>query len=181
MADPFNQFNGNISVTTHSEVFGADAYVRVRCRQSCMSRTDFVSGYQFARINESLQIHSSSQNSNLVVNDNYNTYNEFHGGVIGVLHDYTYGCVNLMLLGRVGLGNMHQTAIARGDTNGQQGGLYVESNTTVVRDKFCAVPELGATIGYQFSPCMQIHVGYTMLYWSNAARPEAVIDQVPRR
>ncbi|MFN0017059.1 MAG: BBP7 family outer membrane beta-barrel protein [Pirellulaceae bacterium] len=178
VADPFNQFNGNISVNTHSEVFGVDAYARIRCRQSCMSRTDFVTGYQFARINESLQIHSSSQNNNLVVNDNYSTYNEFHGGVIGVLHDYNYGCVNLMLLARVGLGNMHQTAIARGDTNGDEGGLYVENNTELVRDKFCAVPELGATIGYQFSPCMQIHVGYTMLYWSDVARPESVIDQV---
>ncbi|MCE9525095.1 MAG: BBP7 family outer membrane beta-barrel protein [Planctomycetales bacterium] len=178
IADPFNEFNGNIRITTRSEVFGADAYVRVRCRQSCMSRTDFVTGYQFTRINESLRIASDTQNGSLVVNDYYGTYNEFHGGVLGVLHDYNYGCVNLMLLARVGLGNMHQTAVALGETNGQQGGLYVESNAKVVRDKFCAAPELSATLGYQFSPCMQIHIGYTMLYWSNVARPEAVIDQV---
>lgn len=178
VADPFSPFDGDISVTTRSEVFGADAYVRIRCRQSCMSRTDFVTGYQFARINESLQIHSETQGRSLIVNDNYNTYNEFHGGILGVIHDYNYGCVNLLLQARVGLGNMHQTAIARGDTNGTDGGLYVESNTTVVRDKFCAVPELGATIGYQFSPCMQIHLGYTFLYWNNVARPEAIIDQV---
>lgn len=125
-----------------------------------------------------MQIHSETQNQSLIVNDNYNTYNEFHGGILGVLHDYNYGCVNLTLLGRVSLGNIHQTAIARGDTNSQQGGLYVENNTTVVRDKFCSVPELGATLGYQFSPCMQIRAGYTILYWSNVARPEALIDQV---
>lgn len=178
VADPFTGFDGSINITTRSEVFGADAYARIRCYQSCTSRTDFVTGYQFARINESMQIHSETQNQSLIVNDNYNTYNEFHGGILGVLHDYNYGCVNLTLLGRVSLGNIHQTAIARGDTNNQQGGLYVESNTTVVRDKFCSVPELGATLGYQFSPCMQIRAGYSILYWSNVARPEALIDQV---
>ena len=178
VANPFAGFDGNISVSTHSEVFGADAYARIRCYQSCNSRTDFVTGYQFTRLNESILIHSETQNRNLVVTDYYNTYNEFHGGILGVLHDYNYGCVNLMLLARVSLGNMHQTANALGDTNGRQGGLYVERNTTVVRDTFCSVPELGATLGYQFSPCMQIHAGYNILYWSNVARPEAMIDQV---
>jgi hypothetical protein len=178
VADPFTGFDGNINISTHSEVFGADAYSRIRCYQSCTSRTDFVTGYQFARINESLLIQSNTQGQNLNVTDYYNTYNEFHGGILGVLHDYNYGCVNLVLLARVSLGNMHQTANALGDTNGEQGGLYVERNTTVVRDKFCSVPELGATLGYQFSPCMQIHAGYSILYWSNVARPEALIDQV---
>ena len=81
-------------------------------------------------------------------------------------------------VGRVGLGNMHQTAIAHGQTNGQQGGLLVESNTTLVRDKFVASPEFGATLAYRFSPCMQVHAGYSFLYWSNVARPENMIDNV---
>jgi hypothetical protein len=178
VADPFTGFDGSINVSTRSEIFGADAYARIRCYQSCTSRTDFVTGYQFTRLNESLLIHSETQASSLIVNDYYKTYNEFHGGILGIVHDYNYGCVNLLLSARVSLGNMHQTAVAQGSTNGQQGGLYVESNTTVVRDKFCSVPELGATLGYQFSPCMQIHAGYNILYWSNVARPEAMIDQV---
>src|SRR5204863_9378229 len=61
IADPFTGFDGSIRITEHSEVFGGDFYVRVRCAQSCLSRTDFVTGYQFARINESLNIHSDTQ------------------------------------------------------------------------------------------------------------------------
>ena len=125
-----------------------------------------------------MQIHSETQNSTLIVNDNYTTRNEFHGGILGVLHTYDFGCVNLGLLARVGLGNMHQTAIATGSTNGQAGGLLVESNTTLVRDKFVAAPEFGATLGYRFSPCMQVHAGYSFLYWGNVARPENMIDNV---
>ena len=178
IADPFSGFDGSIRIALHSEVFGADAYVRIRCYQSCLSRTDFVTGYQFARINESLRISSSTQNAALLVSDNYRTSNEFHGGILGVIHDYDFGCVNLVLSARVGLGNMRQTATATGRTNGQEGGLLVESNATLARDKFCAVPELGATLGYQFSPCMQVNVGYTFLQWSNVARPEDLIDNV---
>ncbi len=178
VADPFTGFDGNIRVTSSSEIFGADAYARIRCYQSCRSRTDFVTGYQFGRINESLQIHSQTQGNNLIVDDNYTTRNEFHGGVIGVMHDTRFGCGNLVLVARVGLGNMHQSAIATGSTNGQQGGLYVENNTTVVRDEFCAAPEFGATFGYQLSSCMQVKVGYTLLYWSNVIRPESLIDDV---
>jgi Putative beta barrel porin-7 (BBP7) len=178
IADPFTGFNGSISIALHSELFGADAYARIRCYQSCLSRTDFVTGYQFARINESLRIDSSTQNATLVVSDHYVTRNEFHGGVLGVLHDYDFGCVNLMLLARVGLGNMHQSAVATGQTNGQEGGLLVESDTSLVRDKFCAAPEFEATLGYQISPCLQVSAGYTFHYWSSVARPEDLIDNV---
>ncbi len=178
IADPFTGFDGNIRITTRSEVFGADGYVRIRCAQSRLSRTDLVTGYQFSRINEALRINSSTQNAALLVSDNYATYNEFHGGILGVLHDYNFGCVNLTLVARVALGNMHQTAVATGQTNGQQGGLLVESNTTLVRDKFTAAPEFGATLAYRFSPCMQVHAGYSYLSWGNVARPENIIDNV---
>jgi hypothetical protein len=178
IADPFTGFGGNIRITSSSDVYGADAYVRIRCGQSCMSRTDFVTGYQFTRINESLQIHSDTQNGTLIVNDNYSTRNEFHGGVLGVLHETACGCLNLQLLARVGLGNMRQTAIATGTTNGQTGGLYVEQDQTLVRDQFCAVPEFGVTLGYQISPCTEVHAGYTYLGWSKVTRPEDNIDGV---
>jgi hypothetical protein len=178
IADPFIGFDGSIRIALSSEVYGADIYARIRCCESCFSRTDFVTGYQFARINESLQISSSTQDAALLVSDNYFTTNEFQGGIVGVMHDYDFGCVNLLLSARVGLGNMHQTATATGQTNGQEGGLLVENNTTQTRDTFCAAPEFGATLGYQFSPCMQVSAGYTFLNWNKVARPENLIDDV---
>lgn len=178
IADPFTGFSGNISVATRSEVFGGDLYARIRCHQSCASRTDFITGYQFTRINESLRIHSNTQEGTLIVDDNYSTYNEFHGGILGVLHEADCGCLNLQLLARVALGNMRQTAVATGLTNGQSGGLLVETDATIVRDTFSAAPEFGATLGYRFSPCMEVHAGYTLLHWGNIARPEEIIDNV---
>src|SRR3954465_13287449 len=40
IADPFTGFGGNVRVSTSSAVYGADAYVRIRCYQSFSSRTD---------------------------------------------------------------------------------------------------------------------------------------------
>jgi len=178
IADPFSGFGGNVRVATSSAVFGGDIYARIRCYQSFCSRTDFVTGYQFTRINESLQIHSNSQDGSLIVDDNYATRNEFHGAILGMLHDTNRGCLNIQLLARVALGNMRETAIATGQTNGQAGGLLVEANTTQVRDKFAVAPEFGVTLGYRISPCTHVTAGYTFLYWSNVSRPEQIIDNV---
>ncbi len=178
VADPFTPFAGNVNVSTSSETFGADAYVRIRCGQNQFSRTDFITGYQFARINESLAIHSDTQSGTLVVDDLYRTYNEFHGGILGVMHTTACNCWDLELGARVALGNIHQTVVASGTTNNQTGGLLVEANSTIIRDQFCSLPELSATCSCQLSPCMRLHLGYTFMYWSNVARPEEVIDPV---
>ena len=73
-----------------------------------------------------------------------------------MLHEADCGCLNLRLLARVALGNLRRTAIATGETNGQAGGLLVETDTTEVSDTFSAAPEFGVSLGYQFSPCMEV-------------------------
>ena len=38
------------------------------------------------------------------------------------------------------------------------------------------MPEIGFTVGYDFTSHLKATVGYTMLYWSNVARPGDQID-----
>ena len=124
-----------------------------------------MTGYQFTRINELLAINSNTQNGTLIVSDSYATRNEFHGGILGVLHEADCGCLNLRLLARVALGNLRRTAILRrARPMARLAASWSRSlDTTEVSDTFSAAPEFGVSLGYQFSPCMEVRAGYTLL------------------
>jgi hypothetical protein len=181
VSDPSVGRLGSIDVVTRSEVFGADAYARLAWCRGCDFRLDLIGGYQFARINEELRIFSSIDDSQIGLLDTQDQWlarNEFHGGSIGLLCESVHGCWTTELLLKVGLGNMRQTAVLTGFENDLAGGLLVEEPTTVTRDKFVAAPELHFRVACQVNPCWQLHAGYSLLYWSNVARPEALIDPI---
>jgi len=181
VSDPFTPFAGSIDVVTTSEVLGADAYARMAWCRVCDFRVDLIAGYQVTRINESLRIDTDIPDSPLGPNrafDQWVTHNEFHGGSIGFLYESCRGCWTTTCLLKVGLGNMRQTAELVGRENGVPVGLLVEEPITVTRDKFVAVPELDVAWSYAINPCWNLNVGYSLMYWSNVARPEALIDEV---
>lgn len=181
ISDPFTPFEGSIDVVSSSEVFGADAYARLAWCRVCDIRVDLIAGYQFTRINEELRISSDTPDSPfgaLAIQDNWLTRNEFHGGSIGFLYESCRGCWTTTCLVKVGLGSMRQTAELTGFQNGVAGGLLVEEPITVTRDTFAAVPELDVAWSYAINPCWSMNVGYSLLYWSNIARPEELIDPI---
>lgn len=172
---------GSIDVVATSEVFGADAYARLAWCRVCDMQIDLIGGYQFSRINEELRISSHSDDPEfgvVDVGDQWRTRNEFHGGSIGILYESCRGCWTTTCLVKVGLGTMRQTAEATGFENGQPGGLLVAEPTTVTRDEFAAVPELDVAWSYAINDCWSMNIGYSLMYWSNVARPEAMIDFV---
>ena len=56
--------------------------------------------------------------------------------------------------------------------------LAVGSNSgRFERDQFAVVPQVDATLGYQVTSWLRVHVGYSFLYWSSVARPGDQIDR----
>ena len=43
-------------------------------------------------------------------------------------------------------------------------------------NQFSVVPELGLTLGYDFSPQLRATIGYDLVYWNTVARPGDQID-----
>jgi hypothetical protein len=43
-------------------------------------------------------------------------------------------------------------------------------------NEFAMVPEGRIDIGYNLSQNIQLHIGYTFLYWSNVVRPGDLVD-----
>ena len=176
-------FTGNIQVTSQSDVLGGDVYLRHMFHQSELSRVDFVLGYQFSRVDQSLEITNQSNDGSatLSVRDFLSTKNEFHGGSLGFMFNFERRRWHLDVLAKVGLGSMHESVTIAGEQspNGGQGGLLarVPSNVgTFTRNEFAAVPEVSLTWSWRIRGNWEMSLGYSFLYWSTMMPTSGVID-----
>ena len=187
---------GSLSVLATSNVLGLDVYIRRPWRQSGNATIDFLWGYQMSRIDESLVISSSSVNQDgrngipvgtrLDLFDSFETRNEFHGGMLGLLAEIEGGCWSFNMLAKVGLGNMDQKVIISGETvitdpsggTVTQAGLLAASSNEGIgeRDKFAAVPEFELRYNYHLNEAVEVSVGHSCIYWSRAVQPGNQID-----
>jgi hypothetical protein len=90
-------------------------------------------------------------------------------------------------LGRVAIGNMHESLNINGSTtvvdptggtNTTSGGLFTASSNIGhhARDEFTAIWELGLNLNYRFRPCTQLNIGYTAMYFNDVLLPANNID-----
>jgi hypothetical protein len=190
---------GSVSVTTESEVLGGDALLRRSlCRWGC-GRVDFIVGYQYARIDESLAIADSSTDvdpNNLIadgtifaITDNFATRNEYHAATVGAAAQFEQGAWRLDVLGKIGFGNMAESVTIAGQTiiDAPPVGVVDVVNDfgllaqgvnlgTFSQDRFAVSPEVNAKAVYCVNDCIDVWAGYTFVYWSRVAQPGQQID-----
>ncbi|NOY42215.1 MAG: BBP7 family outer membrane beta-barrel protein [Planctomycetes bacterium] len=176
-------------------------------------RTDVIYGVRWASLDESLGIRedllvvdaptgaASPNGTTFVVNDLFETSNDFVGGEVGFMMEWERRRWSLGFLSKVAIGNTRQRVDISGSTSidgaaAVDGGLlaqrYVHPGADLIpgnaddfvvgnigryeRDEFSMIPELGATLGYRITPRLKLTFGYTLLYWSNVLRPGDQID-----
>lgn len=187
---------GSIRIASHSDLLGADAYVRQLFTQTCNWRIDVLGGYRFFRIDEDLRISNeltalnTSQlrvpGTTLSLFDQFDARNEFHGGQFGLLTEYRFCRFTVDGLLKIALGNMAQTVTVRGQTIindtvntavDEQGLLARSTNRGVhEQNEFSVVTELGVKGKYQLNGCVDLTVGYNFLSFSDVALPDNQID-----
>ena len=171
------------------------------CGTSCITccpvptgyRFDMLLGYRFLRLDDRVNVtedlvstDTSQPAGAFIVRDHFQTQNQFHGVDFGSQLRFCKGCFTLDLLSKLALGNVRSVVTTSGSTvitqNGQaetfEGGLLAQrtnSGTHTFND-FAAVPELGATVGYQLNPCWRLTFGYSFIYWSRVVRAGDVIN-----
>ncbi|MCH2397506.1 MAG: BBP7 family outer membrane beta-barrel protein [Pirellulales bacterium] len=111
-----DEATGEIEIQGTSTLIIAEAYLRRAGNHNAGTPGDLVGGYQFSRIDGSLEISSHSTalstsqlrvpGTTLEVLDSITTQNEFHGGQLGVLNDWNYGGFTIFGSFQLGLGNM---------------------------------------------------------------------------
>src|SRR5690606_2770027 len=132
---------GNVSVDVDSEIQSAGGRLRwnvfcreLACQTGCynpcgpavvgprgFSRLDFLAGYRFMGLNESLIIREdlttlTAPAGRFQIFDSFETTNQFNGGEIGFIWEGGWRRWTLEFLSKVALGNVHQTVEINGGT-----------------------------------------------------------------
>jgi hypothetical protein len=192
--------SGRIAVDGSSSVTGNDFYARFLWCRDCDSRLDFVTGWHFSRILDEVRIRSTSEvtetggtipiGTTTDVRDEFDASNQFHGAILGLVHEYECKCWSWQTMARVSLGNMRQRirvdgrtriAVPGDDAEVTAGGLFTSPDTNIgefERDEFCAVTEVGVTLHYHVAPCTKLSIGYSFIHWSDVLRAGEQIDTV---
>jgi hypothetical protein len=178
--------DGDIRAASQTDVLGAEGYLRYLLYCAPGRRLDLIGGYQFSRVDDSLQIDHRTDltpqffGSRLVAEDLFETQNKFHGGTLGLLGEIGRGPIVLSVLAKVGLGNMNEVVSIAGRSQlTDAGGFTAHYNSGVLalptnmgtykQDKFAFVPEAEVKLAFKLTKNLEASVGYDFIYWSTLA------------
>lgn len=193
-----NLFDGGVEFAADNDVLAGDVYGRLNLTRGCRSRLDLIGGYQFARIDDSLGIRTAQtalagssfpfpQGTELFFEDQFDAYNEFHGGEVGAIAEYCFGRITLSAMGKVAFGNMRRTVTIAGrsavtdiggSTTEYEGGLLALGSNlgTYESDRFSVMPEADLKLAYHVTDHIDFTLGYMMMYWTAVALAPDQID-----
>lgn len=187
-----NQTTGNINANLSSRAYGGDLLWRSLICQDSLGRWDWIGGYQNARLDESINIVSRTNNLNapnpiLDQEDHFRTRNLFHGANLGLHGQVRDGCWYFGGLFKLGIGNMERRADISGsstttvgtDVARQSQGLLARRTNigSFQTDTFVWVPEIGLNIGYRLTRRLDFSVGYNMLRLPKVGRVVETLDR----
>ncbi len=190
---------GGVRVRTTNSFIAADTYFRRALAFGPRRRFDLIAGWQFLELDDSIGISdravSTDPNSSIPLGttligfDGFRAANKFNGGLIGIETERRGGVWSLTTSSKVGLGNMHQTAIINGYSSttvpGETpsyfaGGLLAQPSNIGRYDRnvFTAIPQFAANLGLQVTPKMRVTFGYSLIYIGHVAQAARQIDTV---
>jgi hypothetical protein len=190
---------GAVTISNPSDMLGGELNAALVVSDDEMVQVHFLGGVRYLYLQEKVDVRADLlQAANaaagipetaFVVEDYFHTRNEFFGGQLGMRTIARLGDFSLEWQGKVALGSTRQTVVIDGTTTAtvtgsapitSPGGLLALPTNmgTYSRDRFTVVPEVGLTVGYQFTPMLRGFLGYNFLYWSSVVRPGPQIDTV---
>jgi hypothetical protein len=189
--------NGSINVEATTELQAVEVLLRRNLFRQSGDRIDFLLGWRFARLDESLEVNQFSEwtqpqgltpaGTTKSLFDRFDTENQFNGVELGLVYQEHVGRWSLEMLMKLGLGNTHSRVSINGmttttvpdvGTTAFTGGLLAQQTNIgqYGQNQFTVIPELGVTLGCDLTCRLRATVGYTFLYWNRVARPANQID-----
>lgn len=181
--------NGAVNISTKKDLYGADAWVRGNWWDDGVFRLDGLVGYQFLRLDDSVQIATTRTVIGTQVDttlDRFIANNQFHGGSLGLAAEWRRQAIGLELLGKLGIGGVQQRVLIDGRSRTRENGVTTNSSNGLftfpsnqgeyVNNRFCIVPELNANFVIHMTPGWRILAGYTMIYLNEVMMAADQID-----
>jgi len=188
--------SGNIAATAQTDgLIGAGILARecLICR-SCW-RIDVLGGYRYMQFADRLGITETQvglgagggPGVTAVATDRFDASNEFHGFDFGFAGEWRTGPWIFKGLAKLAVGSNTETVSINGATTVTDPGnppvrlpgglLALPTNIgTLDRERGIIIPELGVQAGLQLTRNIRAHVGWSLIYWSEAVWAGKNID-----
>ena len=179
--------SGSINVYSRIELFGQDLGGLAILSRGDGWSVGGILGTKFLQMRERLDITDTSrilpdQTTLVSATDHFHTFDKFYGGQVGLVGEFRpTDRLTIRLQGTFGLGADDQVIRTYGDQLFQTPlvrvvknyGLYVlPSNTgNFERADFDTVSEASLSIAWDISRHFTMHLGYSLLVWTNPVRP----------
>ncbi|HVU89390.1 MAG TPA: BBP7 family outer membrane beta-barrel protein [Pirellulales bacterium] len=184
--------SGGVQARTTDSFVGGDAYLRSNLWLAPRGRIDLIYGWRYLQLSDSVSIGDSSVSidpnnpqvplgTTFTGSDIFRATNKFQGGMIGFQTERRRGIWSLTTIGKLGLGNMHETVFINGysttavpgvgSTNFVGNVLTQRSNIgRYDRNVFSAIPEVNVNLGLQVTPRLRATFGYSAIYIGRVAQ-----------
>ncbi len=181
--------NGSVLAHAFSEVQGGDVLFKRQWLKNCDSTTDWLVGYQTARLTDSIDVHSTTlptgSTTLLELRDQFRTVNRFQGAAFGLSRMVYSPRWSLGSMFKLGLGDMQRDVTIAGfqkvgSAAATNNGLLARSPASGVysSNTFVFSPEVNVTLGYRLTQNLEATLGYTYLGLPKVARAGEQIDTV---
>jgi hypothetical protein len=183
--------SGSINVYSRIEFFDEDIDAMWRLSEGDNYRLILLAGAHFLQMRERLRTTATSlelpaQSTLLGVFDQFNTYDKFFGGQVGLKGAWRWRRLLVEGRGVIALGGDAQTVNTKGNrvlntplaSTTEDFGLYVlpSNSGTFERAAFDMVTEWGLNLCWLISSRLDCRVGYTLVTWNNPVRPGDQIE-----
>jgi hypothetical protein len=187
---------GGVTIKNTLQLWGAQALGVMNLYRDDTWDLSALAGFRYLDLSEKFELTADLEGLSTsdmykgqsgVVSDTFETWNQFYGGDFGLRGRYTQGPWYWELTTTLAAGLSRETETVSGyytavnspfGSGGPEGIFAQPANEgRTTSDRFAYVPEGQLKLGFEFSPCVRMTVGYTVLYYSNVIRPT---DQISR-
>jgi hypothetical protein len=194
VSDPLSGFAGGVALSSAVRLWGAEVNGVVAARLRPGVEAQFLAGFRYLDLTENFQLLNITRDlvldNTAVIADRFDTRNQFYGGQLGTRLSLTSDRLSADVGVTVALGSAHQVVGINGIssqfgpgavTPGTfEGGFFAQPSNMgrTTEDRFAVVPEVRASVGYDFLPGVRAFVGYDWLYLSTVVRPGSQVDRL---
>jgi hypothetical protein len=202
-----NFSTGSVGAHLNSRLWGIEANALTKTSACFSDHLVLLGGFRYLSLDEGLEAEDTEnvlpsvqppptltfQNGpaipvqSITTVDSFGVHNQFYGAQIGGHATFCGQHWFADVIGKIALGDTHETVDIRGNTsitspggavtNIPRGLLAQPTNIgRYCRDEFAAVPEVTINVGYQFNEYLRVFMGYNFLYISDVARPADAVN-----
>jgi hypothetical protein len=195
ISDPFGQglgpVAGQIAIENSLRFWGWDMHAIIDLDRTARWDVAILFGVRYLDLTEQLDFRGTLDDNVFDIHSRYReafgTRNQFYGSQIGTLLGWRRNCFTVDFLGKIAIGATHEvvniggtsTFSGTGTPNGTFAGAILTQPSNLGRqstDNLAVVPEMQLKAGVSLGRCVNLFVGYEVLYWSDVVRAADQVD-----